>query len=259
MEISVKANALKESSNNVKGVATVTFGEAMKIRNITIVMGSDDHVFVSMPSYKTKAVDENGKAVYKDICNPITKDFREELYVAILKSYASGKEVVIGKNDGRYEPNVNVNVAVLENETGATKGIARLYLDDCFVINNVSVKENKDGELFASMPNYKGSQVDEAGKAVYKDICYPITKAFREMLQDSILEKFAEAVEMKKEMLEQETNSPFVEGEEPKQMEYEIPSRKDSVKEKLDENKEKVPEKEKKLKSDRAKSKPELE
>lgn len=52
MEISVKANELKESRNNVKGVATLTFGEAMKVRNITIVMGNDNHLFVSMPSYK---------------------------------------------------------------------------------------------------------------------------------------------------------------------------------------------------------------
>lgn len=257
MEISVKANELKEPRNNVKGVATVTFGEAMKVRNITIVMGNDDHLFVSMPSYKTKSVDENGKPVYKDICNPITKDFREELYAAVLKSFASGKEAVIGNNDGRYEPNVNVNVAALDHDTGATRGIARLYLDDCFVVNNVTIKENKDGEFFVSMPNYKSSQVDENGKAIYKDICYPITKAFREMLQDSILEKFKESIDMKKEEPEQDNDNPFVEGEEPKQISG-ASSRKESVKQKLVEKKDEISEKTKKTKATKLKSEQEI-
>ena len=32
-----------------------------------------------LPSYKTKQTDEAGNAIYKDICNPITKDFRTNL------------------------------------------------------------------------------------------------------------------------------------------------------------------------------------
>ena len=61
-----------------------------------------------MPSYKTKQVDEAGKAIYKDICNPITKDFRDALYGAILSSFENGREATIGEADGRTEPSIGV-------------------------------------------------------------------------------------------------------------------------------------------------------
>lgn len=45
-----------------------------------------------MPSYKTKQVDEHGKAVYQDVCYPVTKDFREKLYSEIVSKYEKAKE-----------------------------------------------------------------------------------------------------------------------------------------------------------------------
>ena len=44
-------------------------------------------LFVSMPRYKTNEKDENQQDVYQDICNPITKEFREQLYGEILKAF----------------------------------------------------------------------------------------------------------------------------------------------------------------------------
>ena len=43
-------------------------------------------LFVFMPRYKTNEHDENGNS-YTDVCNPITKEFREKLYGAILETY----------------------------------------------------------------------------------------------------------------------------------------------------------------------------
>lgn len=37
------------------------------------------------------------------------------------------------------------------------------------------------------MPSYKTKQLDEKGKNVYQDICFPITKDFREKLNNVIL------------------------------------------------------------------------
>ena len=39
-----------------------------------------------MLRYKGNERDENGN-IYKDVCNPITKEFREELWGNILKAY----------------------------------------------------------------------------------------------------------------------------------------------------------------------------
>lgn len=93
MDISVKTHALNNESGATKALGTVTFDGVFTVKNIAVMSGKNDSLFVAMPSYKTKETDENGKAVYKDICNPITKEFREVLYNAVLESYRSGKEV----------------------------------------------------------------------------------------------------------------------------------------------------------------------
>lgn len=59
--------------------------------NINIVQGKEK-IFVSMPSYKTKQVDEQGKPIYQDVCYPVTKDFREKLYNEIISEYEKAKD-----------------------------------------------------------------------------------------------------------------------------------------------------------------------
>ena len=57
----------------------------------TLVKGKEK-IFVSMPSYKTKQVDEQGKPIYQDVCYPVTKDFREKLYNEIISEYEKAKD-----------------------------------------------------------------------------------------------------------------------------------------------------------------------
>ncbi|SDB04322.1 SpoVG family protein [Butyrivibrio sp. INlla16] len=93
MRIDVRTKALEETINGVRGVATVTFGSSFAVRNISIVESKAGNLFMSMPSYKMKAVDENGKPQFKDIAYPVTRDFREQLQEKILQSYESGEGV----------------------------------------------------------------------------------------------------------------------------------------------------------------------
>ena len=79
MRIDVRTKALENANNGVRGVATVTFGNSFAVRNISIVESKTGNLFMSMPSYKMKELDENGKAQFKDIAYPITRDFREKL------------------------------------------------------------------------------------------------------------------------------------------------------------------------------------
>ncbi|RGY83995.1 hypothetical protein DXA21_21185, partial [Parabacteroides distasonis] len=58
---------------------------------------------------------------------------------------------------------------LFEREGSNIKGLARIYLDDCFVINNVSVLQGKDN-VFVAMPSYKTKQKDEQGKVGYQDV-----------------------------------------------------------------------------------------
>ena len=93
MKVSVKANKIEASSNNVRGLCTLTFGDSFAVRNVSIVESRKGGTFVSMPSFKNKTVDEEGNPIFKDIVFPITKEFREELYKRIKESYESGEMV----------------------------------------------------------------------------------------------------------------------------------------------------------------------
>ena len=94
MKYSIKVNEVRaKEGSNIKGFATVVFGDSFKITNIAILENKDkEELFVSMPSYKTKQVDEQGKPIYQDVCYPVTKDFREKLYNEIISEYEKAKD-----------------------------------------------------------------------------------------------------------------------------------------------------------------------
>lgn len=83
MEYAIRLNAVNNPDASVRAFVTVTFGEAFKITNVAVVEGKENQLFVSMPSFRSKERDKHNQPVYKDVCNPITKEFREELYRAI--------------------------------------------------------------------------------------------------------------------------------------------------------------------------------
>lgn len=190
MRYAITVNEVKGSNNGLKGFAALTFGDSFKITNVAIMQNQDTgELFVSMPRYKTNEKDENEKDVYQDICNPITKEFREELYGDIMKAFKERNE----KKDKSTEqtpaemPEFSVKVVPYTQEGSNVIGFARIYFEDCFVVNNVTVIQGKES-AFVSMPSYKTKDVDENNKPIYRDICYPVTKEFREKLYGTILE-----------------------------------------------------------------------
>ena len=197
MNYSINVKEVKRAESNVKGFATVVFGDSFKITNIAIVENKEKRqLFVSMPRYKSGERDEQGGIVYKDICNPITAEFREELFKNILSEYE--KVVVQGTEDIKKNaevitpPKFSVSVAAYEKEGSNLRGLARIYFDDCFIINNVNILQGKE-KVFVAMPSYKTKQKDEKGKDIYQDICYPVTRDFREKLYGEIERAYEEA------------------------------------------------------------------
>ena len=207
MKYSIKVNEVRaKEGSNIKGFATVVFGDSFKITNIAILENREKgQLFISMPRYRSNERDENNGVVYKDVCNPITSEFREELYNNILEMY----EQVVTKTldqtkmqEGeREEPAFSVTVTPFEKEGSNIKGLARIYFDDCFIVNNVNILQGKEN-LFVAMPSYKTKQVDEQGKAIYQDVCYPVTKEFREKLYEEVLAEYERAKEKKQEQSE---------------------------------------------------------
>lgn len=199
MKYSIKVNEVKGNDGNIRGFANVVFGDSFKITNIAILENKEKgQLFVSMPRYKSNERDENGATVYKDVCNPITAEFREELYGNILEAFETIKnaEKEQGKATEKKQemPEFSVTVTPYEREGSNIRGLARVYFEDSFIVNNVSILQGKE-KLFIAMPSYKTKQVDEHGKAIYQDVCYPVTKEFREKLYAEIENQYVKAKE----------------------------------------------------------------
>lgn len=76
--ISVKIHSV-HTSGPLLANASINFNACFAIRGVKVVQG-EHGPFVSMPSYKS-----GGE--YKDVCFPITKDFREQLNAAVVGAY----------------------------------------------------------------------------------------------------------------------------------------------------------------------------
>lgn len=191
MEYSIQLNAVNNPDKRVRAFATLVFGDSFKVTNVAVLEGKKGN-FVSMPSFRTKERDEHNNPVYKDVCNPITKEFREELYRDILELYdemeQTGRAEVKREADDPEEPDFTVRVTPFEREGSNMVGLASIVLDESFSVGNVSVVQGKNG-MFVAMPSYKASN------SKYRDVCFPITKEFREKVNKAVLETYEQEKE----------------------------------------------------------------
>lgn len=63
-----------------RACASATIDGCFAVRGIKVVEGGRDGLFVSMPSRKA----QDG---YKEVCFPVTAEFREQLHGAVLDAY----------------------------------------------------------------------------------------------------------------------------------------------------------------------------
>ena len=225
MNYTIKVNVVKTTNEEtkVKGFANVVFGNSFKITNISIVENSKTgELFVSMPRYKSSELGDDGQPIYKDVCNPITKEFREELYKNILAVYEKAGDtpdaIMEIEAESMKEPDFTVRMHPIDKEGSNVKAVGQIYMESSFIINNINIIEGKKG-LFVTMPSYKTKKVDEAGKAVYQDVCYPVTKDFRDKLFTAILEDYSAEKDKTVQVPEkhQEDDLPFVGKDESKE------------------------------------------
>lgn len=97
---------------------------------------------------------------------------------------------------------VDVKISSIRLE-GNIRALASVNLNDCFAIRNVKVMDSTKG-LFIAMPSYK------AGNGEYKDICFPVTKEFREQLNNAVIDAYHQALTQSQAQNQQKTEeSPF--------------------------------------------------
>ena len=204
MIYTIKVNKMSAEKENLKALVTMNIGGCLKVTGIALYKNKESgNLFVSMPKYKSNEINEQGKPIYKDVCNPINAVLRKDITERIIKEYNNSEvhepEIEVNK------PNVSVKVVPYSREGSTIKGYAKIYIDDSFVINNVSIHQRKNG-LGVSMPSYKTKQVGDDGKPVYQEYCYPITKEFREYLHSMVLEGFEAAREQNDRSFEENCN-----------------------------------------------------
>ena len=192
MGYSISAGINKGENEKLKGIASVVIDKAFKISNIAIFEGKKG-LFVAMPRFKGK--DKEGNEAYKDVCHPITAEFRKALYDDILMTF--NEAMKSDKHFAKYEsldiqdaPKLGVTVHPFNKENSTLKGMASIVLNDNFIVENIPVREGKNG-LFVAMPSYKSVRTDD-----YKDVVYPVTKEFREELSNAVLAQFEKSKEM---------------------------------------------------------------
>lgn len=82
MQLDVRITSMYPPTENggIRAYASATIDGCLGIWGIKIVEGGESGLFVSMPSRK-------GVDGYKDICFPVTAEFREELNGAVMNAY----------------------------------------------------------------------------------------------------------------------------------------------------------------------------
>lgn len=74
-------------------------------------------------------------------------------------------------------------VRKIEKENSRMKGIAKVKIDDCFVVNDIRIIDGDNG-LFIAMPSRKTSTGE------YHDTAHPLNQETRKLFEDVIFEKY---------------------------------------------------------------------
>lgn len=87
-QIEVRINSMYPpgTQGGTRAYASATIDGCFAVRGIKLVEGGKDGLFVSMPSRKT----QDG---YKEICFPVTAEFRSQLYGAVMDAYHQALEL----------------------------------------------------------------------------------------------------------------------------------------------------------------------
>lgn len=81
-----------------------------------------------------------------------------------------------------------ISVYTLNDSNSKTVAIANVTISGCLVLTGLRIVKGKKG-MFVSMPQRKLSKPDKDGNE-YADIFFPITKDFREELNNAILDEY---------------------------------------------------------------------
>lgn len=179
--------------NNVdsktKAIAQVTVNNEFVINGIRVFEGANGP-YALMPS---KLVDGE----YNSIIYPITAEARHELLDVVIRTY---NNMVMSGMDrmpivaAPQEPEKPSNIFVtLDKNHGRVKAIGKAVINNSLVITDIRVSsyidENGEEKLFVGLPSFKTASNE------YKDLVYITSPAFREKLNNTVMEVYQRILE----------------------------------------------------------------
>jgi stage V sporulation protein G len=79
----------------LRALVTIVFDDCFVVRNIKVIEGRDQKLFVAMPSRR------QADGTYVDIAHPITRDFRRQMETTILNAFMEERDMAA--EEGEYE------------------------------------------------------------------------------------------------------------------------------------------------------------
>ena len=76
------------NSEKLKAFASISFNNTFVVHDIRIINGNGSRLYVAFPAKKGK------DGTYRDICHPITQEFRAEVEEKIIAAYNEKREQI---------------------------------------------------------------------------------------------------------------------------------------------------------------------
>lgn len=178
MKYEVRTSKVENGTNGVVAMATIVIEDKFAVNNIRLVhKPEEDKYAVYYPSRKTTKTDSG----YMNICHPYSAELSQQLKEAILTAYNTGENQIV-ENDTEFKLDVNVTPYEKDSLIGLCN--VKFSKDNEFAIKDITLRKTAEDKEMMCMPSYK--KKDES----YGDVCNPITKEFREELNNAVMEAY---------------------------------------------------------------------
>lgn len=105
--VSVRMSPINQDKDvATKGIGTIYVNDAFAVNNVTLLNGRNG-MFVSMPAYKSKEVDENNNPVYKNLAYATSDGLKAAINKRAVESYK--ENLSLNKQNNREEKQSLIN------------------------------------------------------------------------------------------------------------------------------------------------------
>jgi stage V sporulation protein G len=91
-EVKIYPVKKQETDGRLKAYVTIVFENAFIVRDLKVILGNDNKLFVSMPSRRSKY------GSFKDIAHPLNSQMRNDIETAVFAEYEKSKNSLDNAN-----------------------------------------------------------------------------------------------------------------------------------------------------------------